>query len=211
MAQLDLLDVVSTSPTVPFTAPSTYSPPDNPMHMTASAPSAKAEGAYKTISEVAEELDVPTHVLRFWESRFPQVKPQRMRGGRRYYRPADVEVLKKIKTLLYSQGYTIKGAKKHVKDKTHEIHVMYDMEAEDIARQHPVSMVSEGPDRVAETAANAIATPVAAQEVVSTVAAASEGTVPEMPIATPPRRNSKEIQSLIAELRELKQSLQVFS
>lgn len=75
----------------------------------------KAEGAYKTISEVSEELDVPTHVLRFWESRFPQVKPQRMRGGRRYYRPGDVQLLKRIKTLLYSQGYTIKGAKQHVK------------------------------------------------------------------------------------------------
>ena len=75
----------------------------------------KADGAYKTISEVSEELDIPQHVLRFWESHFPQVKPSRMRGSRRYYRPEDIDVLRRIKTLLYSQGYTIKGAKKMVR------------------------------------------------------------------------------------------------
>lgn len=100
-------------------------------------PAVKAEGAYKTISEVSDELNVPTHVLRFWESRFPQVKPQRMRGGRRYYRPADVDMLKKIKTLLYSQGYTIKGARKHVKDKGHEIHVEPVLPQENVAVAAP--------------------------------------------------------------------------
>jgi len=75
----------------------------------------KARGAYKTISEVADELGVPQHVLRFWESHFPQVKPSRMRGSRRYYRPEDVDMLKMIKTLLYSKGYTIKGAKQVVR------------------------------------------------------------------------------------------------
>lgn len=72
----------------------------------------KSSGAFRTISEVSLELDVPQHVLRFWESRFTQIKPLKMRGGRRYYRPEDVTVLRRIKTLLYSQGYTIKGAKK---------------------------------------------------------------------------------------------------
>lgn len=72
----------------------------------------KAPGAFKTISEVAESLDVPQHVLRFWESRFSQIKPLKLRGGRRYYRPQDIEVLNTIKHLLYKQGYTIKGAKK---------------------------------------------------------------------------------------------------
>lgn len=103
-------------------------------------PAVKAEGAYKTISEVSDELDVPTHVLRFWESRFPQVKPQRMRGGRRYYRPADVDMLKKIKTLLYSQGYTIKGARKHVKEKGHEIH------AEPILQQEMTAVAQTKPE-----------------------------------------------------------------
>lgn len=75
----------------------------------------KSDGAYRTISEVSEELDVPQHVLRFWEMQFPQVKPSRMRGSRRYYRPEDIDVLRRIKALLYQQGYTIKGAKKIVK------------------------------------------------------------------------------------------------
>jgi len=72
----------------------------------------KAPGAFKTISEAAGLLGVPQHVLRFWESRFAQIKPLKMRGGRRYYRPEDMEILSTIKHLLYKQGYTIKGAKK---------------------------------------------------------------------------------------------------
>jgi DNA-binding transcriptional MerR regulator len=72
----------------------------------------KAPGAFKTISEAATVLGVPQHVLRFWESRFAQIKPLKMRGGRRYYRPEDMDILTTIKHLLYKQGYTIKGAKK---------------------------------------------------------------------------------------------------
>ncbi len=72
----------------------------------------KAPGAFKTISEVADILDVPQHVLRFWESKFPQIKPLKMRGGRRYYRPEDIAALVSIKELLYKEGYTIDGAKK---------------------------------------------------------------------------------------------------
>jgi DNA-binding transcriptional MerR regulator len=76
----------------------------------------KAPGAYRTISEVAEELDVPQHVLRFWETKFTQLKPLKRGGGRRYYRPEDTSLLRQIHTLLYSQGYTIKGAQKVLKD-----------------------------------------------------------------------------------------------
>jgi len=72
----------------------------------------KAPGAFKTISEVAKYLNVPQHVLRFWESRFTQIKPLKLHGGRRYYRPEDIDILSTIKHLLYKQGYTIKGAKK---------------------------------------------------------------------------------------------------
>lgn len=72
----------------------------------------KDAGAFKTISEAATILDVPQHVLRFWESRFSQIKPLKMRGGRRYYRPQDMEILSTIKNLLYKQGYTINGARK---------------------------------------------------------------------------------------------------
>ena len=76
----------------------------------------KSEAAFRTISEVAEDLDVPQHVLRFWESRFPQVKPLKRGGGRRYYRPDDVALLRRIRDLLYSEGYTIKGVQKLLRE-----------------------------------------------------------------------------------------------
>lgn len=75
----------------------------------------KAGGAFRTISEVAEELGVQQHVLRFWETKFSQIRPMKRGGGRRYYRPEDVALLKHIHTLLYSEGYTIKGAQKLLK------------------------------------------------------------------------------------------------
>lgn len=75
-------------------------------------PVRKSATAFKTISEASALLNVPQHVLRFWESRFSQIKPLKMGGGRRYYRPEDIDILSKIQNLLYKQGYTIKGAKK---------------------------------------------------------------------------------------------------
>lgn len=72
----------------------------------------KSPDAFKTISEASEFLGIPQHVLRFWELHFKQIKPLKLRGGRRYYRPEDMEILASIKHLLYKQGYTIKGAKK---------------------------------------------------------------------------------------------------
>jgi DNA-binding transcriptional MerR regulator len=76
----------------------------------------KAPEAFRTISEVAEQLDVPQHVLRFWETRFSQIRPMKRGGGRRYYRPEDVDLLKGIRTLLYGEGYTIRGAQKILKE-----------------------------------------------------------------------------------------------
>jgi DNA-binding transcriptional MerR regulator len=76
----------------------------------------KSPDAFRTISEAAEELTVPQHVLRFWETRFAQIKPMKRAGGRRYYRPADIELLKGIHTLLYSQGYTIRGVQRILKE-----------------------------------------------------------------------------------------------
>jgi DNA-binding transcriptional MerR regulator len=72
----------------------------------------KSPEAFRTISEAAEELNVPQHVLRFWETRFAQVKPLKRGGGRRYYRPADIDLLKGIRRLLYTEGYTIRGVQK---------------------------------------------------------------------------------------------------
>ena len=76
----------------------------------------KSVDAFRTISEVADELVLPQHVLRFWETRFPQVKPLKRAGGRRYYRPADVVLLKTIRQLLYEEGFTIKGVQKLIKE-----------------------------------------------------------------------------------------------
>ena len=77
----------------------------------------KANDAFKTISEVSALLDVPQHVLRFWESKFSSLRPLKRSGGRRYYRPDDVAVLRRIKQLLYVDGFTIKGAQKLVRSK----------------------------------------------------------------------------------------------
>jgi DNA-binding transcriptional MerR regulator len=76
----------------------------------------KSADAFRTISEVAGELDLPQHVLRFWETRFPQIKPLKRAGGRRYYRPRDIEILRAIKHLLYGEGYTIKGVQRVLKE-----------------------------------------------------------------------------------------------
>ena len=76
----------------------------------------KAADAFRTISEVAEDLDVPQHVLRFWETKFPHIKPLKRGGGRRYYRPDDVDLVRGIRHLLYGQGYTIKGVQRIIKE-----------------------------------------------------------------------------------------------
>jgi DNA-binding transcriptional MerR regulator len=76
----------------------------------------KSPDAFRTISEVADDLDMPQHVLRFWETRFNHIKPLKRGGGRRYYRPDDVDLLKGIRHLLYSEGYTIKGVQRILKE-----------------------------------------------------------------------------------------------
>ena len=76
----------------------------------------KSATAFRTTGEVAEELDLPAHVLRFWESKFPQVKPLKRGGGRRYFRPEDVDLLRRIRQCLYQQGYTIRGVQKLLRE-----------------------------------------------------------------------------------------------
>ena len=76
----------------------------------------KSEAAFRTISEVSEDLDVPQHVLRFWESRFQTIRPLKRGGGRRYYRPEDVQLLRRIRDLLYKDGYTIRGVQKLLRE-----------------------------------------------------------------------------------------------
>ncbi len=89
---------------------------DPPMSAALASPPAdrprKSATAFRTISEVAEDLHIPQHVLRFWETKFPQLKPLKRGGGRRYYRPEDLALLRRIGDLLYTQGYTIKGVQR---------------------------------------------------------------------------------------------------
>jgi DNA-binding transcriptional MerR regulator len=76
----------------------------------------KAPGAFRTISEVAQELELPQHVLRFWESRFHEIRPMKRGGGRRYYRPEDLDLLRGIRHLLYGEGYTIRGVQRLLRE-----------------------------------------------------------------------------------------------
>ena len=76
----------------------------------------KSPSAFRTISEVADDLHIPQHVLRFWETKFPQLKPLKRGGGRRYYRPEDISLLRRVSDLLYTQGYTIKGVQRLLRE-----------------------------------------------------------------------------------------------
>lgn len=104
----------------------------------------KSPDAFRTISEVAEDLDIPQHVLRFWETRFSQIKPLKRGGGRRYYRPDDVALLKGIRRLLYGEGYTIKGLQRILKEQGPR-HVQA------IGRGGPIGQAPGGPSEVASS------------------------------------------------------------
>lgn len=124
----------------------------------------KSPDAFRTISEVAEDLDIPQHVLRFWETRFSQIKPLKRGGGRRYYRPDDVALLKGIRRLLYGEGYTIKGLQRILKEQGPR-HVQAIGRGAEIAPQpgaaaRPATVAAGA----AEAAANPSPRPVAAGE-----------------------------------------------
>ena len=109
----------------------------------------KSPDAFRTISEVADDLDVPQHVLRFWETRFNQIRPLKRGGGRRYYRPDDVALLKGIRRLLYGEGYTIKGLQRILKEQGPR-HVQA------IGRGAPIGPAN-GPDESSMRAGSAVA------------------------------------------------------
>src|SRR5512147_216388 len=115
----------------------------------------KAPEAFRTISEVADELEVPKHVLRFWEAKFAQLKPMKRGGGRRYYRPEDVALLRGIRFLLYNDGYTIRGVQKILR----EHGPRYVMDFRRLAEEHEqedAMEVHEIPDVAAEAAQGAV-------------------------------------------------------
>ena len=88
----------------------------SPVYQPADSGGGKSADAFRTISEVSDEIDVPQHVLRFWETKFPQIKPLKRGGGRRYYQPADVKLLRRIRHWLYVEGYTIRGVQRLLKE-----------------------------------------------------------------------------------------------
>ena len=116
----------------------------------------KSAEAFRTISEVAEWLDTPTHVLRFWESKFPQVKPVKRAGGRRYYRPADMELLSGIKKLLHDDGVTIRGVQKILREQgVRQVCALSDREIEGYERPDtpdPVTLAKPAPRKTAAPA-----------------------------------------------------------
>jgi DNA-binding transcriptional MerR regulator len=127
----------------------------------------KSAEAFRTIGEVADELQIPKHVLRFWEGRFPQIRPMKRGGGRRYYRPEDMELLRGIRALLHAEGYTIRGVQK-------------------ILREHGVEQVKAAAHRVlAAQAAAAPAEPASRKRGIKPVARAT-------PAATQPESKGPE-------------------
>jgi DNA-binding transcriptional MerR regulator len=127
----------------------------SPQHAGAERPSAaraapaarrveKSSAAFRTISEVAQDLDVPQHVLRFWETRFTQIRPLKRGGGRRYYRPEDVALLRLIRELLYDEGYTIKGVQKLMREGALKQRLAQ-IEAEQIAEAEPAATAEAAP------------------------------------------------------------------
>ena len=112
----------------------------------------KAPEAFRTISEVADELEVPKHVLRFWEAKFAQLKPMKRGGGRRYYRPEDVALLRGIRFLLYNDGYTIRGVQKILREHGPRYVMDFRRIAEEQEQEDAMAELPEIPDVAAEAA-----------------------------------------------------------
>ncbi len=117
----------------------------------------KAPEAFRTISEVADELDVPKHVLRFWEGKFAQLKPMKRGGGRRYYRPEDVALLRGIRFLLYNDGYTIRGVQKILREHGPRYVMEFRRIAEEQEQEDAMDQAPQIPDVAAEAAQGSIA------------------------------------------------------
>jgi DNA-binding transcriptional MerR regulator len=118
----------------------------------------KAPEAFRTISEVADELEVPKHVLRFWEAKFAQLKPMKRGGGRRYYRPEDVALLRGIRFLLYNDGYTIRGVQKILRQHGPRFVMDFRRMAAEEEQEEAMSAPHEIPDIAAEAAQSGAAT-----------------------------------------------------
>lgn len=118
----------------------------------------KSAQAFRTISEVADLLDVPAHVLRFWETRFTQIQPVKRGGGRRYYRPEDIDLLRGIQNLLHIQGLTIKGVQKVLKDRglKHVIGIGHEDEVSVVAEQPGLKEIVKGLETLRSSIASSL-------------------------------------------------------
>ena len=142
----------------------------------------KSPEAFRTISEVAEEMDLPQHVLRFWETRFPQIRPLKRGGGRRYYRPDDVDLLRAVKQLLYGEGYTIKGVRKLLREQG----------AASVAR----GLVGREGAEATKAAAIAVETPAAARPAAAAASAVQRGEVAALRAVLADLREAERLLSL---------------
>lgn len=164
----------------------------------------KAPDAFRTISEVADELDIPQHVLRFWESRFPQIKPMKRAGGRRYYRPEDVDLLRGIKHLLYAEGYTIRGAQGILRDKGQKfVQTVWQAGAGEVDIAPADEQVEEAGSEEARRSLFGLlrSAPRASED--------AEGATPQPtePVPQLSRENVRRLQSALHELRECRQAI----
>ena len=106
----------------------------------------KSDAAFRTTREVSEELELPAHVLRFWESKFPEIKPLKRGGGRRYYRPEDVDLLRRIRQFLYHEGYTIRGVQKLLREGGPREEAAVPIESDHSPMLFPLEPAGEPPD-----------------------------------------------------------------
>jgi DNA-binding transcriptional MerR regulator len=157
----------------------------------------KAPDAFRTISEVAQELDVPQHVLRFWESRFREIRPMKRGGGRRYYRPDDVDLLRGIRHLLYGEGYTIRGVQRLLREQgVRFVQNVWEPGAPQPSRQQSEDASAEAADRDDEDAES------------------FEADEPSAPRAAPapaglPREDVQKLQTALRDLTECRRLLDV--
>jgi DNA-binding transcriptional MerR regulator len=163
----------------------------------------KAPDAFRTISEVADELDVPQHVLRFWESRFPQIRPMKRAGGRRYYRPEDVDLLRGIRHLLYGEGYTIRGVQRILREQGPKFvqAVWQPGAAQPVRRpgeEAPAEAEQLAPDEAARTLFGLLKSPETARDV-ETSAGGPAAVAVEPPLT---RDHVRRLQSALDELGE---------
>jgi DNA-binding transcriptional MerR regulator len=173
----------------------------------------KAPDAFRTISEVADELDVPQHVLRFWESRFPQIRPMKRAGGRRYYRPDDVDLLRGIRHLLYGEGYTIRGVQRILREQGPKfVQAVW----QPGAAQPPMQAGDEtldvaerlAPDEAARTLFGLLKAPSAPQREPAVETAPPERRVEALPPASGlTLEHVRKLQTALHELRECRQSI----